>query len=100
MLKIKQKYWRRGVRLILKMIFVVVVLFVLYGVVFGVSRGVGANDGSLLLFCRVCREYGAGDVVVVANGEAVEYEDNNEDEVIGKMIAKLTVRGFESELNK
>ena len=91
MLKIKQKYWRRGVRLILKMIFVVVVLFVLYGVVFGVSRGVGAN---------VCREYGAGDVVVVTNGEAVEYEDNNGDEVIGKMIAKLTVRGFESELNK
>ena len=100
MLKIKQKYWRRGVRLILKMIFVVVVLSVLYGVVFGVSRGVGVNDGSLLLFCRVCREYGAGDVVVVANGEAVEYEDSNGDEVIGKMIAKLTIRGFESELNK
>ena len=53
-----------------------------------------------MLFCRVCREYSAGDVVVVANGEAVEYEDNDGDEVIGKMIAKLTVRGFESELNK
>lgn len=100
MLKIKQQKWRMGVRLLLRAGFVGGVWFVLFGVLLGLSRGVGSEDGSLLLFCRICRDYGAGDVIVMSDGSVVEYGDSVSGVMVGKMIAKLSVRGFGREVSE
>lgn len=103
MLKIKQQKWRRGVRLLLKAGFVAGVCFLLFGVWFGLSRGAGAEDGSLLVFCRVCRDFDAGDAMLMANGEVIEYGGDGDDGdgvVVGKVIAKLSVRGFKYEVSE
>ena len=100
MLRIKQKRWRMGVRLLFKTVSVGSVLFAMFGVIFGLSKGVDGDDGSLLLFCRVCRDYSAGDVMLMQDGRTVEYGENEGGVVAGKVIAKLSVRGFTSEVSE
>lgn len=94
MLKIKEQKWRGWVRLLLKGAFIAWTGYVLFGILFGVMRGYGNADGDLLLFCRVCRDYGAGDVLLMMDGETFAYGDDYSGEIRGKVIAELSIRGF------
>ena len=94
MLKIKEQKWRGWVRLLLKVAFVALTAYVLFGIMFGVTRGNGNADGDLLLFCRVCRDYEVGDMLLMMNGETRIYGDDYSGEIRGKVMAELSVRGF------
>jgi len=97
MLKIKQKRGRAWARLFLKTCLVTAIFYLVFGVLFGVKLGVGNSDGSIVMFCRVCRDYAAGDSLVMQNGELIEYGDEHGGLVAGKVIASLRIRGFNSE---
>lgn len=97
MLKIKQKIGRSWARLSLKICFIVAVFYVLFGLLFGLKIGAGNSDGSLVMFCRICRDYAAGDVIVMEDGELREYGEGSGGLVAGKIIASLRVRGFYNE---
>ena len=100
MLKIRKRAWRGWARLGEKAIFIVGMLYLLFGVVFGVSRGVGAADGGVILFCRVCRRYVAGDILLMSDGRSIEYGDGNGGLVAGKIIAQLNIRNFRHEIDE
>jgi len=94
MLKIKQKKWRGWARLFGKFCLVVCAYYVMFGVLFGVARGVGAQDGGLVVFCRMCKGYSEGDAVLIESGELAEFGDLNGGVVAGKVVAIISVRGF------
>lgn len=97
MLKIKQNGWREWGRLAAKLGLACGIYYLVFGVLFGLSVGVGRQDGSLLFFCRLCNRYGAGDAVLLKDGELTEYSDGLDGMVAGKVIAALRVRGFYDE---
>lgn len=97
MLKIKQNKWRGWGRLFLKIGALIGIFYVLFGVLFGVARCRGEMDGDLALYCRICREYEIGDAILLADNTVVEYGETDGGVVAGKVIAKLSVRGFVDE---
>ena len=100
MLKIKRRAWRGWARLGVKALFIAGMTYALFGVLFGISRGVGVADGSLLFYCRICKEYMAGDVLLMNDGRCVEYESGDGGLVAGKIIAQLSVRRFAYEVSE
>lgn len=94
MLKIKRKKWRGWGRLFLKSGLIACVFYILFGVLFGVTRCVGEMDGDLVLFCRICKEYRIGDVMLMDNGVVSEFGQERGGTILGKVIARLSVRGF------
>ena len=97
MLKIKQKRGRAWARLLLRIGFTSAVFYMMFGVLFGITMGTGGEDGNVVMFCRVCRDYAAGDLLVMRDGELVEYGDGHGGLVAGKAIASLRIRGFSNE---
>lgn len=94
MLKIKPNRRREWARLFLKTALLCGLLYLLFGILFGVARCVGRLDGDLILYCRVCREYSSNDLIVMKTGDVVEYDEIDGGLVAGKVIARLSVRGF------
>ena len=94
MLKIKANRRREWARLFLKISIFCGLLYVLFGVLFGVARCAGELDGDLALYCRVCNDYSDSDMIVMKDGSVVGYGEMNGGLVAGKMIARLSVRGF------
>ena len=94
MLKIKQKKGRGWGRLFSKICVLMALFFLLFGVLFGLTRGSGLFDGDLVLFCRVCKDFAIGDALLMSDGSIMEYGDVDGGLVVGKVIAKLSVRGF------
>ena len=84
----------------MKVLFVSGSIYLLFGVLFGVARGVGASDGKMLLYCRICRQYVAGDVLLMSDGRCVEYGNGDGGIVAGKIIAQLGVRNFTYEISE
>ncbi len=99
MLKIKRRKGREWARLFLKALFAVNIFYVMFGVVFGIERGVGKIDGDLVLFCRVCRNYGTNDLLLMDSGDAVMYDNAKDGIVKGKIIARVCVRGLAHEVD-
>lgn len=100
MLKIKQKKGREWARLFLKSCASVGIYYLMFGLLFGLARGVDAQDGDLMLFCRVCKNYVAGDTLLMTDGRMMEYEKVDGGLVAGKVIAILSVRGFVDETSE
>ncbi|MCR4753303.1 MAG: hypothetical protein K5837_02690 [Candidatus Saccharibacteria bacterium] len=100
MLKIRSEAWRGWARLATKALFVSGSIYLVFGVLFGVARGVGASDGKIILYCRVCGRYVAGDVLLMSDGRCVEYGNGDGGMVAGKVIAQLGVRNFTYEISE
>ncbi|MBP5656162.1 hypothetical protein J6X15_01090, partial [Candidatus Saccharibacteria bacterium] len=96
---IKRKKWRGWGRLFLKSGLIACVFYILFGVLFGVTRCVGEMDGDLVLFCRICKEYRIGDVMLMDDGVVSKFGQEKErgGTILGKVIARLSVRGFMDE---
>ena len=74
--------------------------YLMFGVLFGIKIGKGNSDGSIVMFCRICSNYAAGDLLVMRDGELMEYGDNDNNKMVaGKVIASLRIRGFYYEDN-
>lgn len=99
-MKIRRNAWRGWVRLGFKAAIVAGVLYVLFGLWFGVWR-INSNEimheGDLVLFCRIGNNYRAGDLVILEDGELLRVGDASNKRVLGKVIARLSVRNFDED---
>ncbi len=84
----------------MRLVFVGGVMYLLFGVCFGWARGVGEADGDLFFFCRLCRDYGADDVLLMKDGEVRGYGNGQGGLVAGKILAKIKIRNLYDENNK
>ena len=98
-MKIRRNAWRGWARLGVKLVVVAGLAYLMFGCWYGVGRVSGGeilSDGDLVLFFRLTKDYQAGDVLMMADGSAARVGEAREGKVLGKIIARLSVRNFDN----
>lgn len=96
-MRIRRNYWKGWVRLVAKAVVVAGIWYGMFGIWFGVQRVSGneiLNDGDLIVYCRIGCDYKEGDLAVTDGGIIIRIGDVDKVNLAGKVIARLSVRGF------